>query len=201
MFAVLIVVAAYLYFVDQVIFHGFRIHNFITSIAIAAVGFFVIVFWSLHRLSTPKQNPRRQAPIRQTTAAPARQAAATPDPCDTVKAISFKVAGVTYDNDDGSSRQEILKHLFFHDAPYADAGEEYDTEIVESFFDGEPALEVHINGYQVGFVPKSQIRAVQRAMSAVASWSITETKIYGGRTKDGEQHSWGCAITGTYIED
>ncbi len=111
------------------------------------------------------------------------------------KEVTFRVAGVTFDNDDGSSRQEILRHLRFRDEPYVDEDAELMVNFVESEYEGQLAIEVWINDYQVGHVPKSKISQVKAAMDSHA-WTVDSCSIYGGsRDESGEKHSYGCEIS------
>ena len=68
-------------------------------------------------------------------------------------------------------------------------------DFVESEYDGQLAIEVHINGYQVGFVPKTLVRKVKAAMDSYA-WTVDGYSIYGGSMEEyGEKHNYGCEIT------
>ena len=115
------------------------------------------------------------------------------------KTISFRVAGVSFDNDDGTSRQDILRHLHFGDAPYADDPEDLDVEFIETDYQGDPAIEVHINGYQVGHVPQEKVSAMLKAIASHADTVDSVRIIGGGRTEDGERISYGCEIEVSYI--
>ena len=196
MFLVLLVWAAYIYGGIQVIFHGFRIHSFLVTVGIAAVLFIVLMYWSIHHLT---RVPKITRPVQQ--AAP--QPASAPQPADDsngIRKLQFKVAGVTFDNEDGSSRQEILRHLKFLDEPYVDEVGDYLVSIDETTYDGEPALEVRINDYQVGWVPKTMIKKVQKAMQDVASFSADAEISGGGIDETGKRYPYGCTITATYLE-
>ncbi len=61
---------------------------------------------------------------------------------------SIKVAGVTFANPDGTSRQELLASL----------GRGFRTaKLKQTTYDGERAVEVRINGKFIGYVPKTQL--------------------------------------------
>lgn len=60
----------------------------------------------------------------------------------------LKVAGVTFPNDDGESRQEILKSLGF--------GWKL-AELKQTTYDGERAVTVWVDGKQIGWVAKDQL--------------------------------------------
>lgn len=201
---------AFIFCAVEVLAVGFYIITRMFSIMLLAVAFVILLFWSVSYLSKLLANERAPAiesskpprkapqpassrPIRQPQ--PAHPSAEDSD----IRQIRFKVAGVTFDNEDGTSRQDILRHLKFYDSPYADAEEEYDTEIEETTFDGDPALAVFVNGYQVGFVPAKIVPKVQKAMTCLA-FSVDSTTITGGgTTDDGEKIYYGCNITASYI--
>lgn len=60
----------------------------------------------------------------------------------------IKVAGVTFANEDGESRQEILKDFGF--------GYRY-AILKQTTFDGERAVEIWVDSKLIGYVPKTQL--------------------------------------------
>ena len=60
----------------------------------------------------------------------------------------IKVAGVTFTNENGESRQEILKNFGF--------GYRY-AILKQTTFDGERAVEVWVDSKLIGYVPKTQL--------------------------------------------
>lgn len=124
----------------------------------------------------------------------------TPEPEPQLKHISFKVAGTTYNNDDGKSRQTILRHMKFQDAPYVDEDGSVTINIKETEYDGELAYQVYMNDYLIGYVPKSKIEDVHDAMQhddvQVAGVRITG----GGNMEDGEKINYGCMISLSFTE-
>ncbi len=68
--------------------------------------------------------------------------------------MTFRVAGVTYDNDDGSSRQEIISQIK-KDKEYNSTENKLDFK--EYSYEGKPALAVFIDGKQVGNVPANRV--------------------------------------------
>ena len=108
--------------------------------------------------------------------------------------ITFRVAGVTFDNDDGTNRQDILRDL-----KDSDDKNNLDIELEESEYDNDLAIAVFANGNQIGFVPKSKIYSVQNAQKHTATCYVSEARIIGGGTNDeGERLSYGCEITLEY---
>ena len=191
---VIIVWLAYVYFVSQVLFNGLRIVNFPVSLGICIVGFFVMAVWGVYHVTRPRRRPAASETQAQPAAAPAAA------PVNPLHSVSFKVAGVSYDNDDGTSRQEILRHLKFRDEPYASPDEDLMLDFIKTEFDGQLAIEVQINGYQVGFVPRAYIKQVEAAIDSFA-WSVDDYAIYGGNIgDDGEKHNYGCNISISWAE-
>lgn len=60
----------------------------------------------------------------------------------------MRVAGVTFPNPDGESRQEILKNIGFGF---------FTANLVQTTFENERAVEVWIQGKQVGYVPRADL--------------------------------------------
>ena len=61
---------------------------------------------------------------------------------------TIKVAGVTFTNNDGTNRQDIIRNL----------GTGWKTaKLKQTMFENERAVEVRINGQLIGFIPKTQL--------------------------------------------
>lgn len=195
MLSVAVAWIAYCVLFVQFIFRGFRINDFITTLLIVSILFVLLFLWTIHKLTEPRKRAQHPTAPRQPAAgsAPASVSAADSG------SITFRVAGTTFDNDDGTSRQEILRHMKFGDEPWADDPEDLAVTIDEETFDGELALSVFINDYQVGYVPKNLIQKVERARQSVATCYVSDVKITGGGTaSDGRELSYGCSITLEY---
>lgn len=108
--------------------------------------------------------------------------------------IHFRVAGVTFNNDDNSSRQAILRHIKFGDEPFASEDGKITAQITETEFNGNLAYKVFLNGYQVGFVPKESIRDVSEAMEYDDCNVSAVDIIGGGKNEEGERMPYGCEI-------
>ncbi len=205
MLLVLLLWLAYLVLFFQVITHRIQIAGFVPSLVIMVVLFFALCIWSYKHLTRPKGSKRQQP---STPAAPTVPAASEKPAAPTAPAapaavdsgsITFRVAGVTFENDDGESRQDILRHLKFGDYPWADDPDDLFGELFETTFDSKPAIEVHVNNYQVGYVPKTQIASVSAALKNVATCHVSDVQIIGGGTdQDGTRLSYGCKITLEY---
>lgn len=68
----------------------------------------------------------------------------------------FKVVGVTFKNDDGTSRQTLLRKMYFGKAPF-NSDEGVSITIEESTYEGNPAFPVFAEGYQVGYISKEDV--------------------------------------------
>lgn len=181
-------------------FQGFRISNLFHTLLIVAASFVVLIIFTMHQLTGPSGRARRAAAARQPAAAP-QQPAGSPAPssAEDSGSITFRVAGTTFDNDDGTSRQDILRHLKFGDAPWADDPDDLVATIEEETYEGELAFAVLINGYQVGFVPRTRIPDVEKARRNVATCFVSDVQITGGGySEDGRKLSYGCTITLEY---
>lgn len=181
----LVVVAwvAYFWFSFLVITRKLQIADFTTSIIIIGAGFFLMLYLSVNHLLDLRQ----------------RRPAADPQPVDDSGSFTFRAAGTTFDNDDGTSRQDILRHLKFGDPPWTDDPDDLAVDLQEITHDGQPAIAVLVNGYQIGFVPKNSIRQAQNALAHVSTCYVSDVRIIGGGTSDdGRRLSYGCEITLSY---
>ena len=196
MFLVILLWAAYAWFAYQIITHNIQIANFPTSTAILVISFFVLIFVSVKILITPSRKQREA--VRRAAAAQYAANRATVATADS-GTFTFRTAGTTFANDDGTSRQDILRHLKFGDPPYADDPDDLAVDLQEMSHDGQPAIAVLVNGYQVGFVPKNYIRQVQNALAHVSTCYVSDVRIIGGGTSDdGRRLCYGCEIALTF---
>ena len=67
------------------------------------------------------------------------------------------LAGVTFDNDDGTSRQKLLKD-------FKARGGQADLELEEYEYKGSPAIRVLIDGECVGNIPKNRVDELRAIM-------------------------------------
>ena len=184
MLPVVIAWVAYCFFFVQFLFRGLRIWDFVTTVLIISVLFILLVLWTVHRLTEPSR--------RTVRAAAQRPAAQVPSPA--VHTLTFNVAGTTFNNDDGTSRQDILRAIRFQDPPYG-GPDDPDADLLETTVDGEPAIEVLLNDTQVGYVPKNQVTRVLDAIST-CTCTVDDVQILGGgTTADGTRMNFGCRIT------
>ena len=89
----------------------------------------------------------------------------------------FKVTGVTFDNDDGSSRQEILKSI-------VDNGGSADATFKEYEFNGKPAIAVYADGKCIGSIPRGSAKEVRSLIAKDLSAIISANKFVNEEGKE-----------------
>ena len=67
--------------------------------------------------------------------------------------LVIPVAGVTFDNEDGTSRQRLLKDIKVR------GGDAY-LELEEYEYKGEPAIRICVDGECIGHIPKTHVKEV-----------------------------------------
>lgn len=121
------------------------------------IGAALLAWWYLPRKSAADETAKVQA----------EQAART---------YKFKVVGVTFDNDDGSSRQEALKAVY-------ENGKTAPATFQKYVYEGEPAMYVFANGNCVGNVAAGQSTNVAALISNGRAGTLCVDKFKG---EDGE---------------
>jgi IMP cyclohydrolase len=135
---------------------------------------------------TPRKN---FAPADTATNLPVTPAAATPVP--EYEFVQIKISGVTFKNENGSSRQSILRKINFQDEPF---NEYVEVELRSYEYDNAPAYAVYANNLQIGNVPADKVQFVSDNFQRLDS--ISAINVYGGgRSKEGKPISYGCEIT------
>lgn len=105
--------------------------------------------------------------------------------------VNITLSGVTYQNDDGTDRQFLLRRLHFRDTPF---DESIELSVKECRFNDEIAFSVLANNLQIGFIPKSQVNYVSDNFNRIVE--VTKVKVYGGgHDKQGNVISYGASIT------
>ena len=106
------------------------------------------------------------------------------------RVLTFKAAGVTFKNEDGTDRQKILR-------PFKWGDEAIDEVTLEHYlYEDTDAYYIKINDKIVGNVPKNYIEKVNDAYYGIAD--IT-AEVYGGdNAEDGTHKSYGCEVTIEY---
>lgn len=104
--------------------------------------------------------------------------------------IEFKLKGVSFKNEDGTSRQELIRRIDEQEPPFENGGE-LDVDLKPVLFDGKDAIECRVNGYLIGHVPKELVTDVMDAMKATDA-TISDFKVIGGGEKEnGEKLNYG----------
>ena len=96
----------------------------------------------------------------------------------------YDVVGESFDNEDGTSRQEILGAIANCEPPYEDC----EVSLDEFDYKGERALAVKVNGDQIGCIAKENLDAVFNDLEFTDAITL---KVFGG--ENGK--SYGAAIT------
>lgn len=117
-----------------------------------------------------------------------------PDVSKQFEYLEIKVAGVTFKNDKGLTRQTILRKIHFNDKPF----DEYvELGLHEYEFDGKPAFGVYANNMQIGNIPADYVQFI--IDNDARYEGICGINVYGGgRDENGYAISYGCKITLKY---
>lgn len=191
---ILLAWVVYVHFFLRIFFSDFRIGNFFITLLLFGVLLVLLIYWSIRVLTTPKA-PRRAGSSGSSSSGQTDPQAVPAAQAPAYHYLTFRVAGTSFKNSDGSSRQDILRHLKFGDSPWADDPNRLTVTIDETSFDGQLALAVSLNGYQVGFVPKKDIATVEEVWQSSEKFRIVDVKIIGGgKTPEGDPISYGCEI-------
>lgn len=118
-----------------------------------------LIFWQCKDANCDKPAEYEARPVKPAKAAPAVGAAAPEQKPDTYTR-NFKVRGVTFYNDDGTSRQEILKKIYRKKPPF-DNG--LNVELKQYTYNDGPAYGVYVNGYMIGNIPGDNTDFVNHA--------------------------------------
>ena len=135
---------------------------------------------------------------KENDAAKRARAAATAQELEQRRCVSpdfefkiFKVVGVTFKNDDGKSRQTLLRRIRFNDEPFENG---VDVTIERGEYEGTPAFFVFANGLRVGSIGRDDIPFfVNRWDSFSGVYNATVTG--GGTDADGNSIKYGMMIT------
>lgn len=105
--------------------------------------------------------------------------------------VHVKVAGVTFNNDDGESRQEYLHLIKFERPPFIGS---LDISLKQFDWKGEVAYAVYVNDCQIGCVPKSQIAYIHDNFDRIVE--IPKINVHGGgQNSTGKDIYFGAEIT------
>lgn len=100
--------------------------------------------------------------------------------------LTTKLAGVTFDNDDGTSRQRVLKGAMADEGSGA-----VSLELVEK--NGADAILVEYDGLGVGFIPRERVADVAKVLKRITAASLDVSR-FVPEDEDGETRSLGGVI-------
>ncbi|MCL1796444.1 MAG: hypothetical protein FWG37_06100 [Clostridia bacterium] len=92
--------------------------------------------------------------------------------------IDFHLSGVTRDNPDGESRQELIQKLNLREVPF-DNSAPLDIRLVVSTDEDTEQIECRVNGRLIGYVPKDKKKAVAAAMTHKDT-KVSSLNVLGG---------------------
>lgn len=107
------------------------------------------------------------------------------------KGFCFPVVGVTFKNEDGSERQQLLRKIYFKDKPF---DLEQNIVLERYLWKGDPAYYVKVNGYIVGNIGADFVWYFEK--NADREYRIDYIKVYGG----GKDKNFGAEIHGIYLD-
>ena len=150
----------------------------------AAVGaVFAVLGVRNLKAAAPANKPKPAASVQPSVVKPAPTA-------PQYHFVNFRVAGVTFDNDDGANRQSIIADIDHQRPPFQD-GDHLNVAILRSTWQGELAFEVRVNDVLIGHVPKDSIPEVNAALEHPDAM-VSGFKIDGGT--NGYNYGVGIAI-------
>ncbi len=141
----------------------------------------------LHKGSKATALPRCKVPQRRSSSAASSPLADAPvqkrPDAPKYQHYEFHVAGVTYNADDGTPRQEYLRRIDSGAAPFENSGS-LDVSLCPYMYKAkekpeEQAIAVRVNGYDIGNVPSKSVPAVMDAMRKPGV-VISAFKVIGG---------------------
>ena len=107
--------------------------------------------------------------------------------------IDFRLTGVIQNNEDGESRQELIRKIMQNEPPFEN-NEVLDIQLLPSTYEGERTMECRVNGRLIGFVPKKNMKEVAEAMDK-KGMKVSAFNILGD---DNERLVHGVEITVRY---
>lgn len=197
----LVLVALFAAFGIWLIIRGVNLGGSALPVAVVLAALcFLVVFLLLRRRGKKQVKPASPAKVQDQAAGSEPVKLDTPARQSSVQYhfVKFKVAGTTYKNDDGSDRQDILRHIKFKDAPYV-TGDSMDVHIQPYEYEGKTAYKCLVNGYMIGNVPNDQVAEVSEAMQHDDA-VVSGIDVTGGGIRNGEKIYYGCVIALRYAE-
>lgn len=159
-------------------------------VASAVLGFFGYIQYKKHLVvkAQAEEKARREREEKERKAAEEAQRRAEREAYRaTVDRYIFTVAGVTFKNDGGRSRQTILREIK-HNEPSV-----YEFELKQYDFKGEPAVGVYLNDEQVGSISRDDLPTVLPIIKKFDRLEAYDVK-GGGKFEDGTKVNYGFDI-------
>ena len=172
----------------------FKVENYPLALLFVALAVLVLVLAFRKKAAGKSATPPKPAPVAPASPVPY---SATPRPApDNAKPqysfVNFNVAGVTFNNDDGSSRQYILRKIKFGDPPFEDQ-DNLTISVRPTEFEGERAYAIEVNGHRIGNAPRAVIPQLDEALNRPDAM-VSGFRIVGG----GEGYSYGAEMAVRY---
>ena len=102
-----------------------------------------------------------------------------------------KIAGVTFENEDGVPRQRLLKRLA---DKYENDLEELEFELEKYEYEGKPAYRVLSERGDIGTLPQEVADALDQKEKDGCMYVVTESVIYGGPDENNPGKKYGARI-------
>lgn len=102
------------------------------------------------------------------------------------------MVGVTFDNEDGINRQQILRHIRFRDPPFDN--NEISVEIRPYDYHGEDAIEVLVEDQVIGNIPRGKVQEIMKDLDKYDGITAIDI-IGGGEDENGDRLNYGAEIT------
>ena len=94
----------------------------------------------------------------------------------------LKIAGSTFENEDGSSRQKILKEIYMKKPPF---DKQLDLMIQQFEYDGAPAYHFFVNGQCIGSVEQKMAEFITKNQGRIQQ--ISDFKVDRFMPEDGNR--------------
>lgn len=174
---------------------------YFTIFGIVVVGLLVGAVFLFLRLSKPSKKGKTAEAAQKTEPVPAP----APRSAEKYEFYPVKTVGVTFNNDDGTSRQELIEKMYYKDPPFED--KELQLELEPYEYKGEPAFKVVVNGCQIGNLSRHDAKYAARNMDRFVD--LCGAEIVGGDVPkdddydlddDGENEDYECEHKYDYDE-
>lgn len=159
------------------------------------VGICVLIYRLIKKSKLKREAEEREAAARARAEENARREAQAraeaAERASLYEIFTFKIAGVTYKNEDRHSRQAILRRLKYGDPPF-NCGD-VDLELKEYEHEGEPAVGVYLAGEQVGNIARDDLATLLPRMDRFVD--CVSYEVTGGGQRNGEKLNYGLKLS------